>query len=1107
MAKNKNNKNNEVIDNQIPVRKERKKSKHVLIEKFIDSHSLIESNIRSFDDFIENRLQEITKEASSAFINEDMQIVLGKVRAGKPTVIEADGSLNPINPTEARLRSLTYSAPIFVEISVKQGDYSESNEVEIGRIPIMIKSKGCNTYKMSKEELEENYLDRLDQGGYFIINGNERIMVLMEDLAANQPFIEKIKGKLMLRIFSSRGSYKIPTAITENNDGIIEVSFSRLNNVPSVVLLKALGMTKESDIAKHIAKETDSLIVNLYEYTNITNTEEAMMYIAEKLELQGTKKEIMDRIKQRIDKYFLPHVGTEKESRTEKAITLCKFIKQFLIAKENPDVQTDKDHYANKRVKLSGDLLADLFRVNLTILLRDLSYSFSKIAKRGKIYSLKTVAKSTLFSHRIESAIATGSWIGERTGVTQNMDKTNYLSVLSHLQRVSSLLPGEQENFMARTLHPTHYGRFCPIETPEGKEIGLRKNLALLARISTSIHLDEKPFIKQLKDLGMQEKEISGVYDVFWNGRYIGGADNGSDFIKRVKEVRRKGSFPEEMSIALEETNKIIIISTDVGRVLRPLIIIENGKSKLQEEHEEALLNDDMSWNDLTKNGIIEYLDANEEENALVALDKKDINPEHTHLEIDYVACLGVTTSLAPYANHNQASRLLRGSKTFKQSLGIYSLTYPIRIDTDVHLLHYPQKPIVKSFIYDKLKICPAGQNIVVAVMTHEGYNMEDAVILNRASVDRGLGRSTYFRPYTSIELNYPGGMKDLICVPEKDVSGYRTENAYRYLEDDGVAYPEADLGAGDVVIGKISPPKFLSETKEITVKTSKENSSSLRQEEKGIVDAVFITIDNEGDKVAHVRTRDNRIPELGDKFATPHGQKGIVGMLLPEVDVPFSARGMKPDLMFNPHGLPSRMSVGYLIDVLAGKVGSLSGRNIDATPFAEESPAQLEDELKSLGFRYDGKETMYDPVTGKMMKAKIYIGEMYYLKLKYMVANKIHSRASGKVQMLTRQPVEGRSKGGALRLGEMEQEALVAHGASLLLKERYDSDKVIVYICNNCGALVAKDFAKNKVSCNLCGSTESNAIEISYAFKLLLEELQGLHISTKFGLKNKFEE
>lgn len=1082
------------------------KKQHILVEEYIKTHSLIESNIKSFDDFIKNRLPQIAKEVSENFQSEEIEIKINNIKVGKPCIIEADGSPSIITPTEARLRNLTYAAPLSMEITIKSGNRTETQEVEVGKIPIMVKSSVCNTSTMSKEEEERNYLDPLDPGGYFIINGNERVMVLIEDLAANQPFIEKSRGKLMLRIFSSRGSYRIPTSIQENNDGIITVSFSRFTNIPFIILLKALNMTKESDIAKYIGKETDSLIVNFYEFSEIKDSEEAMLKIAEQLQLEGTKKEILDRIKQRLDKYFLPHVGIKKEDRKEKAITLCKLIKQFLIAKENEEIETDKDHYANKRVRLSGDLLSDLFRVNLTIFLRDLQYSFSKISKRGKAYSLKTIAKSTLFSHRIESAIATGAWIGQRTGVTQNMDKTNYLSILSHLQRVSSILPGEQENFMARTLHPTHYGRFCPIETPEGTEIGLRKNLALLAKISTPVYLDEEEFVKKLKNLGMKEKEEDSKYDIFWNGKYIGGTDE-EEFVKRVREERRKGNLPEEMSIRLDEIRKIVIISTDAGRVLRPLIVVENGKSTLTEEHKKLVEEGKLSWNDLIKKGVIEYIDASEEENALVAMKESDLTSEHTHLEIDEVACLGVITALAPYANHNQASRLLRGSKTFKQALGIYSLNYPIRVDNDVHILHYPQKPIVRSFIYDHLKICPAGQNMVVAVMVYEGYNMEDAIILNKASVDRGLARSTYFRPYSVIELKYPGGVKDEICIPDKDVSGYRTEEAYRFLEDDGIVYPEASLKEGEVVVGKISPPKFLSETQEITIKTNKENSSVIRQEEKGIVDAVFITIDGEGNKLVHVRTRDHKIPELGDKFSTPHGQKGVVGLLLPEEDVPFTARGIKPDLIFNPHGLPSRMSVGYFIDLLAGKVGANSGRIVDGTPFTGEKPEDLEKELVKLGFRYDGKETMYDPISGKMMKAKIYIGEMYYLKLKYLASNKIHARASGKVEMLTKQPVEGRAKGGGLRLGEMEQEAIVAHGASLLLKERYDSDKVILYCCEECGHIGYKNYIKNKVVCNVCGSTQISPVEVSYAFKLLMEEIQGMHITTKFKLKNKYED
>jgi DNA-directed RNA polymerase subunit B len=266
------------------------------------------------------------------------------------------------------------------------------------------------------------------------------------------------------------------------------------------------------------------------------------------------------------------------------------------------------------------------------------------------------------------------------------------------------------------------------------------------------------------------------------------------------------------------------------------------------------------------------------------------------------------------------------------------------------------------------------------------------------------------------------------------------------------------------------------------------------------------VTLDNEGNKIVQVRTRDIRNPELGDKFSAPHGQKGVVGAIVPEESIPFTANGVKPDLIFNPHGIPSRMSIGYLIELLAGKVGSAAGKEIDGTAFAGESIENLEKEMKKLGFRYDGKETMYDPITGKMMKAKIFIGNMYYLKLRYMVSNKMHARASGKVQLLTRQPIEGRARGGALRLGEMEQQALVSHGASLLLKERYDSDKVIVYSCAQCGNMVVKDYIKNKLICPLCGSNEAEPVEISYAFKLLLEELQGMHIQTKFDLKNKYE-
>lgn len=1082
-----------------------KDTNHLVVKNYLKNHSLVESNIISFNNFLEKRMQEIVDEISGTIENDDFEITLGKIKVEQPKVVEADGSSSSIMPSEARLRNLTYAAPVTLEITVKKDEQVDSEIVEIGRIPVMVKSKVCNSNGLDENELTENYMDNLDPGGYFIIKGNERVMVMAEDLAENQPFVEtNKKGELTLKMFSSKGTYRIPITFSESKEGIFETTFSRFRDIPAIVLLKALGLTKESDITRYIGKETDSVIVNLYEFVNLATREDAIMYIAEKTNLQGTKKEILDRAKQRIDSYLFPHIGQKKEDRMKKAVTLCKLIKQFLTAKENPQLRTDKDHYANKRVRLSGDLLSTLFRVNLGILLRDIQYSLQKSAKRKKFFSIKVLAKSTLFSHRVESAIATGSWTGERSGITQNMDKTNYLAIISQLQRVSSMLPSDQENFMARTLHPTHYGRFCPIETPEGTEIGLRKNLALLSRVSTRTDLDESEFIKSLEKIGLDNEGVKGK-EVFFNGMFVGTIEN-DDFLKNIKELRREGKLPVQMSIRNDEGFGLISISTEPGRVLRPAIIVDNGSPRLKNEHLIRIEQGELGWEDLVKSGIIEYLDAAEEENSLVGLFEEELTPEHTHLEIDSISMFGVVTGLVPYGNHDQSSRLNRGSKTQKQALGLYSANYLSRVDTDVSILQYPQKPIVRSFIYDTLNTYPAGQNLVVAIMTYEGYNMEDALVFNKGSVDRGAGRSFYYRPYNAIEMNYAGGLKDEIAIPDKDTSGYRMESSYRFLENDGITFPEAEVNEGEVMIGKMSPPKFLSEAREISVRTKKESSVTMRQEEKGIVDVVFVTEDNEGNKIVQVKTRDQRVPEPGDKFATSHGQKGVIGMIVPEEDIPFTSSGIKPDVIFNPHGLPSRMTVGYLLELLAGKVGCLSGEIVDGTSFSGMNKKELGEQLRKLGFRFDGKEAMYNGITGKKMQAKIFVGNLYYLKLKYMVGNKMHGRASGKVALLTRQPIEGRARGGALRLGEMEQQALVAHGASLLLKERYDSDKVELPICSKCGSVGIEDQIRNKISCPVCGSEDIENVEVSYAFKLLLEELQGLHINTKFELKNRYE-
>jgi DNA-directed RNA polymerase beta subunit len=431
-------------------------------------------------------------------------------------------------------------------------------------------------------------------------------------------------------------------------------------------------------------------------------------------------------------------------------------------------------------------------------------------------------------------------------------------------------------------------------------------------------------------------------------------------------------------------------------------------------------------------------------------------------------------------------------------------------MDMDVNLLHYPQIPITQSVMheiaeYDKH---PAGQNITVAIMSFQGYNMEDAVILNKASIDLGFGRSSYYRPCIAEELRYSGGLIDEISIPDKDVKGYKSEHDYRHLEKDGIIYPEARVKEGDVIIGKTSPPRFLSSLDEYSLASNvrRESSVNLKHGEKGVVDFIFITENEEGNKLVQVRIRDQRIPEIGDKFTSRHGQKGVAGLIVPQADMPFTASGIIPDLIFSPHSIPSRMTISHLLELIAGKTGALAGRYVQSTAFDAEPEEKIRQELLSLGFRENGVETMYNSMTGEQFTARIYVGSMYYLKLKHMVANKIHSRARGPIQLLTRQPTEGRAKEGGLRLGEMEKDTFVAHGASLLLKERFDSDKTVVPVCEQCGLIAIYNEFKNQSYCPLCGeNVEITSVEISYAFKLMLDELKSLGIYPKLVLKNKY--
>ncbi|MBW2965958.1 DNA-directed RNA polymerase subunit B [Candidatus Woesearchaeota archaeon] len=597
--------------------------------------------------------------------------------------------------------------------------------------------------------------------------------------------------------------------------------------------------------------------------------------------------------------------------------------------------------------------------------------------------------------------------------------------------------------------------------------------------------------------------------EVYINSKFVGETEDSALFCEQFKSERRKGSIPNNANIFYNDKSDVLEIENRKGRARRPLIVVKDGIPLLTENHIKQLEKGEISWNDLVQQGVIEFLDSAEEENALVAFNENELRVENTHLEITPMSMLGLATSLVPYANHSPPARINMGSKNQKQALGFYASNFLVRMDMDVNLLHSPQIPIVKTMMHSIYsdELHPSGQNIIVAVMSYEGYNMEDSIILNKGSIDRGFGRSTYYRPSIAEELRYSGGLVDDVSIPDKDVKGYKSEHDYRYLEKDGIIYPEAQIAEGDVVIGKTSPPRFLSSLDEynLAAATRRESSVSIAHGEQGVVDFVLVTENAEGNKLVQVRLRDQRIPEIGDKFTSRHGQKGIVGLIVPEGDMPFSSSGIIPDLIFSPHSVPSRMTISHMIELIAGKTGALSGRYIDGTTFDSEPEEELRKELLSLGFREDGFETLYNGQTGEEFKVRIYIGNMYYLKLKHMVANKIHARARGPIQLLTRQPTEGRAKEGGLRLGEMEKDTFVAHGASLLLKERFDSDKTIVPVCEKCGLIAIYDEKQNKSFCPVCGDVEVSNIEVSYAFKLVLDEFKSLCVYPALKLKNKY--
>nr|7OK0_B Chain B, DNA-directed RNA polymerase subunit B [Sulfolobus acidocaldarius DSM 639]7OQ4_B Chain B, DNA-directed RNA polymerase subunit B [Sulfolobus acidocaldarius DSM 639]7OQY_B Chain B, DNA-directed RNA polymerase subunit B [Sulfolobus acidocaldarius DSM 639] len=1112
-------------------------SRWAIAESFFKTRGLVRQHLDSFNDFLRNKLQQVIYEQGEIVTEvPGLKIKLGKIRYEKPSIRETDkGPMREITPMEARLRNLTYSSPIFLSmIPVENNIEGEPIEIYIGDLPIMLKSVADPTSNLPIDKLIEIGEDPKDPGGYFIVNGSEKVIIAQEDLATNRVLVDYGKSGSNIthvaKVTSSAAGYRVQVMIERLKDSTIQISFATVpGRIPFAIIMRALGFVTDRDIVYAVSLDPqiqNELLPSLEQASSITSAEEALDFIGNRVAIGQKRENRIQKAEQVIDKYFLPHLGTSPEDRKKKGYYLASAVNKILelyLGRREPD---DKDHYANKRVRLAGDLFTSLFRVAFKAFVKDLVYQLEKSKVRGRRLSLTALVRADIITERIRHALATGNWVGGRTGVSQLLDRTNWLSMLSHLRRVVSSLARGQPNFEARDLHGTQWGRMCPFETPEGPNSGLVKNLALLAQVSVGINesvvervayelgvVSVEDVIRRISEQNEDVEKYMSWSKVYLNGRLLGYYEDGKELAKKIRESRRQGKLSDEVNVAYIATDYLneVHINCDAGRVRRPLIIVNNGTPLVDTEDIKKLKNGEITFDDLVKQGKIEFIDAEEEENAYVALNPQDLTPDHTHLEIWPSAILGIIASIIPYPEHNQSPRNTYQSAMAKQSLGLYASNYQIRTDTRAHLLHYPQMPLVQTRMLGVIGYNdrPAGANAILAIMSYTGYNMEDSIIMNKSSIERGMYRSTFFRLYSTEEVKYPGGQEDKIITPEAGVKGYKGKDYYRLLEDNGVVSPEVEVKGGDVLIGKVSPPRFLQEFKELSPEQAKRDTSIVtRHGENGIVDLVLITETLEGNKLVKVRVRDLRIPEIGDKFATRHGQKGVVGILIDQVDMPYTAKGIVPDIILNPHALPSRMTIGQIMEAIGGKYAALSGKPVDATPFLETPKLQeMQKEILKLGHLPDSTEVVYDGRTGQKLKSRILFGIVYYQKLHHMVADKMHARARGPVQILTRQPTEGRAREGGLRFGEMERDCLIGFGTAMLIKDRLldNSDKAVVYICDQCGYVGWYDRSKNRYVCPVHGDKSVlHPVTVSYAFKLLIQELMSMVISPRLILGEK---
>ncbi|KAK6065966.1 DNA-directed RNA polymerase ii subunit rpb2 [Seiridium cupressi] len=1225
-----------------------------VISSYFDTKGLVSQQIDSFNDFQETTVQELIDEYSHISLDQNnppdstpdrpialrrYELKLGHIAVSRPVITEGEGIMAPLLPYECRDRNLTYSAPLYVKITQKRSvcvevpipndelDDEQYNEfkrtgvqptrlvweeedvpipastkdsnskdkdpdmVFIGKLPVMVKSKACHLAHETEDDLFLLNECPYDQGGYFIINGSEKVLIAQERSAANivqvfkkaqpSPYsytaeirsaLEKgsrLISSLMLKLYTKGGA----TGGMHGQTIATTLPYVQ-SDLPIAIVFRALGVVSDEDILNQICYDrNDSQMLEMLrpcieEAFCIQDREVALDFIGKRgNQVSGfTRDRRVRAARDILQKETLPHISQTEGCETRKAFFLGYMVHKLLQCALGRRDTDDRDHFGKKRLDLAGPLLAKLFRNIVRKLTNEITMTLKRCVEQNKDFQVQFGIKSGIVTNGLKYSLATGNWgdqkkaMSSTAGVSQVLNRYTFSSTLSHLRRTNTPIGRDGKLAKPRQLHNTHWGLVCPAETPEGQACGLVKNLSLMC--SVSVGTSTEPIIDYMITRNM---EVLEEYDavrypnatkIFLNGSWIGVHQDPKSLVRDVQQLRRSNQIPAEVSLVRDIRDREFKIFSDAGRVMRPLFVVEkeddpdrnveNGslvltKDMIRRLERDATLppgsDEFFGWQGLVNAGVIEYLDAEEEETAMICMTPEDLetyrlakqgidvtqdngddlnarlktklNPTthmYTHCEIHPSMLLGICASIIPFPDHNQSPRNTYQSAMGKQAMGFFLTNYTRRMDTMANILYYPQKPLgtTRSMEFLKFRELPAGQNAIVAIACYSGYNQEDSVIMNQSSIDRGLFRSLFFRSYSDCEKRVGINTIEQFEKPFRSDTLRLKHGTYDKLDDDGIVAPGVRVNGEDIIIGKTSPinpdnEEFGQRTK---AHQKRDASTPLRSTESGIIDQVIMTTNADGLRYVKVRVRTTKIPQIGDKFASRHGQKGTIGVTYRQEDMPFSREGVVPDIIINPHAIPSRMTIAHLVECLLSKVATLKGMEGDATPFTDVTVDSVSSLLREHGYQSRGFEIMYHGHTGRKLRSQVFFGPTYYQRLRHMVDDKIHARARGPVQIMTRQPVEGRARDGGLRFGEMERDCMIAHGAAAFLKERLFevSDAFRVHVCEICGLMTPIAHLTNQTfECRPCkNKTKIAQVHIPYAAKLLFQELQAMNIASR---------